>query len=423
MMINKITLLSVAMMASLVTGCSSNSVQTTKKPTPSNSVNLDKAFNDVTLKAVKKPVAVPPAKKIKVHKPRPKQVKKHVRKAPPRAVIQKSSWGKQYANSLTGDFAGNPRTLAFINKMVSKHGFDRRHLNYLFSNTHATVFLQKMAYRDANPRKRTSGKARKGSWTRYRNLFITDRTINKGVQFWRQNRVALQQAERRYGVPQEYILGIIGVETRYGGNVGKNRAIDALANMGFDNARRGKYFQSELESYLLMTRRTGLNPLQPKASYAGALGLCQFMPSNIKRYGVDHDRNGSCNLWTPADAIGSVANYFNKHGWRTGGPVVVRATTEGRKYRNFKSTYKKTHSLSKMQRNGIYPVGAMDQKVRLLKMSTYSGDEVWLAGHNFYVITRYNHSSKYALAVHQLAQKIRQRIKPGQLPRMASLDQ
>jgi len=190
--------------------------------------------------------------------------------------------------------------------------------------------------------------------------------------------------------------------------------------MGFNNARRGKYFQSELESYLLMTRRTGLNPLQPMSSYAGALGLCQFMPSNIKRYGVDHDGSGACNLWTPADAIGSVANYFRKHGWRKGAPVAVLATTEGRGYRSFKSSYKKTHSLSKMQRNGIYPMGPIDQSVRLLRMSTNSGDEIWLAGHNFYVITRYNHSSKYAMAVHQLAQEIKKRIK-GRPQRTASL--
>ncbi len=424
---NIIVLLYVLFAASLITGCSSRSVHTDK---PNNQAknqpleNLDKAFENVNQSAAKQPVAktkyvVIKPQPVKVIKPKPRPVRKVV-KRPPVKHVQRGSWGKQRANRLTGDFAGNPQTRAFINKMVSKHGFDRGHLNYLFSNTHATPFLKKMAYRDSQPIKKTR-KARKGSWTRYRNLFLTDRTINTGVQFWRQNRSAFQRAEQRYGVPQEYILGIIGVETRYGGNVGKNRAIDALANMGFSNVRRGKYFQSELESYLLMTRRTGLNPLQPKSSYAGALGLCQFMPSNIKRYGVDHDGSGSCNLWTSADAIGSVANYLSKHGWRKGGAVAVLATTEGRGYRNFKSSYKRKHSLAKMQRNGIYPVGPIDQSVRLLRMSTYSGDEVWLAGHNFYVITRYNHSSKYAMAVHQLAQALKKRISGGQPLRTASL--
>ncbi len=359
-------------------------------------------------------------------KPKAKQVtKKHRKKAvrvsgkitrKPQKAPKHMAIG--YAAQLSGDFANNPQALAFIEMMVSRHGFDRRQLNYIFSHAKATPFLQRMAYRDAYPTRKTK-KSRKGSWTRYRNIFLTEDNIQRGVRFWRQNRIALQRAEQRFGVPQEYILGIIGVETRYGGNVGKNRAIDSLATMGFNNPRRGHYFQKELESYLLMTRRTGLNPLQPKSSYAGALGLCQFMPSNIKRYGVDHDGSGTCNLWTPADAIGSVANYFQKHGWRPGGAVAVLATTKGTKYRNFKSSYKKTHSLSKMQRNGIYPLGAIDQKVRLLKMSTYSGDEIWLAGHNFYVITRYNHSSKYAMAVHQLAQAIKKRIRPGSI-RMAS---
>ncbi|MCK5727209.1 MAG: lytic murein transglycosylase B [Thiotrichaceae bacterium] len=315
------------------------------------------------------------------------------------------------ASRLTGDFAGNQNTVAFINMMTQRHGFDRRYLNHLFSNTRATSFLKKMAYKDERPkRKRVKSKSRSGSWSRYRSLFLTPKTINKGIAFYRQNRSVFEQAERRYGVPKEYILGIIGVETRYGGNVGQNRAIDALATMGFRNARRGNYFQSELESFLLMSRRTGLNPLKPKASYAGALGLCQFMPSNIKLYGVDMDRKGGCNLWTPADAIGSVANYFSKHGWRTGGDVAVLARTKGRDYKRYKHSYKTVHSLSKMKRAGVSPTGSIGNKVRLLRMSVYGGEEVWLADHNFYVITRYNHSSKYAMAVHQLAQAIKRRI-------------
>ena len=144
------------------------------------------------------------------------------------------------------------------------------------------------------------------------------------------------------------------------------------------------------------------------------------MPSNIKKFGVDHDRSGTCNLWQPVDAIGSVANYFQKHGWRRGAPVVTLAATKGRKYRRFKSSYKKTYSLSTMHRNGIDPLERIDQKVRLLRMKTYQGEEVWLAGHNFYVITRYNHSSKYALAVHQLAQAVKRRIKPSRHSRIIS---
>lgn len=327
--------------------------------------------------------------------------------------------------SLSGDYANNPQTQAFINKMTTKHGFDRGYLNYLFTNTEATPFLKRMAYADAfGSKKKPKGKARNGRWNRYRGNFLTEKTISKGVQFWRQNRVALQRAEQKYGVPQEYILGIIGVETRYGGNVGKNRAIDALAAMGFDNPRRGKYFRSELESYLLMTRKEGLDPLKPMASYAGALGLSQFMPSNIKRYAVDHDRNGKVNLWMPHDAIGSVANYFKKHGWRTGGTVAVRASSRNNNYKSLKTGFKSSHSLKSLKSRGVSAdyLGNITSKASLLKLNTYSGDELWLGGHNFYVITRYNHSTHYAMAVHQLAQEINSRIGGSAILRQASLD-
>lgn len=325
--------------------------------------------------------------------------------------------------SLTGDYAQNQQTKAFINRMVAIQGFDRGYLNYLFSHTEATPFLQRMAYNDAFGKKK-SKKARVGSWNRYRGNFLTEKTISKGVHFWRANRVALQRAEQQYGVPQEYILGIIGVETRYGGNVGKNRAIDALSAMGFNNPRRGKYFRSELESYLVMTRKEGLDPLKPMASYAGALGLSQFMPSNIKRYAVDHDRNGTVNLWTPHDAIGSVANYFKRHGWKSGGTVAVPAKSSTTGYMSLRTGFKSKHSLASLNNLGVSAsnLGNISGKASLIKLNTYSGDELWLGGHNFYVITRYNHSSHYAMAVHQLAQAINSRIGGRGVIRQASLD-
>jgi len=327
--------------------------------------------------------------------------------------------------SLSGDYANNLKTHSFINKMVSKHGFDRGYLNYLLSNTEATPFLKRMAYKDAfgSRKSKKYKKPRSGRWNRYRGNFLTEKTISKGVQFWRNNQVALQRAEQMYGVPQEYILGIIGVETRYGGNVGKNRAIDALAAMGFSNPRRGKYFTSELEAYLLMTRKERLDPLKPMASYAGALGLSQFMPSNIKRYAVDHDRSGSVNLWTPHDAIGSVANYFKKHGWKTGGTVAVPAMSINTRYKTLKTGFKSSHSLTRLKSRGVSAnqLGNISDKASLIKLNTYSGDELWLGGHNFYVITRYNHSSHYAMAVHQLAEAINQRIGGRSKIRQASI--
>lgn len=322
------------------------------------------------------------------------------------------------SSRLTGDFSTNPKTRAFINKMVSRHGFDRATLNYVLSQAKATSFLKRMAYKDGLPRKRSrkSRGVRAGSWAKYRGNFLTSRTINKGMQFWNANRSSLQRAEQRYGVPQEYILGIIGVETRYGENVGQNRTVDALATMGFKNARRGNYFTSELESYLIMARRAGLDPLKPKASYAGAIGLCQFMPSNVKKYGVDHDGSGSCNLWTAADAIGSVANYFKRHGWRKGAPVVVKARTNSSRYKSLKWGFKSKYSLNHLKNYGVLASSRnIDRQVSLIRLGGSRGEEVWLGGHNFYVITRYNHSSKYAMAVHQLAQALKKRRYGGRV--------
>ena len=383
---------------------------------PKATVNVTPPKKQV-IRPVLKAKPKPPAIKKRVVKRRP-VVKKRIVKRPATNRYKTPSYRAPVNNiryaSLKGDYANNQQTQSFINKMVTKHGFDRGYLNYLFTNTKASPFLQRMAYKDAFGRVKSKKprKPRKGRWNRYRGNFLTNKTINKGVQFWRNNRVALQRAEQMYGVPQEYILGIIGVETRYGGNVGQNRAIDALSAMGFDNPRRGKYFRSELEAYLLMTRKERLDPLKPMASYAGALGLSQFMPSNIKRYAVDHDRSGSVNLWTPHDAIGSVANYFKKHGWRKGGTVVVPATSTSTRYRALKTGFKSKHTLSSLKSRGVSArhLGNISGKASLIKLNTYGGDELWIGGHNFYVITRYNHSTHYAMAVHQLAQAINQRI-------------
>ena len=330
---------------------------------------------------------------------------------------------------ITGDFAGNPRAEAFVRMMTSRHGFDASYVAGVLSRAEATPWLRKQAYKDANPVKRTK-RSVGPSWSNYRRRFITPRHINGGTSFYHRYKSTLQRAASQYGVPEEYILGIMGVETIYGGNVGKDRAIDALATMGFMNARRGNYFTSELESYFLMTRNARLDPLQPKASWAGALGLPQFMPSNIKKYGVDYDGDGAVNLWTPHDAIGSIANYLRKHGWKPGEIAAIPAVrTGGTAYANLKNGFKYKYSLSKLARSGLKPsYPGVSGMVNMVKLRTNRGNEYWVGGPNFYVITRYNHSSHYAMAVHQLAQEIRKRVKPGSsnsMPRVieASNDQ
>ena len=359
-----------------------------------------------------------------------------------RARVQQASYKPQVRNTvlrrptanysqsrITGDFAGNPRAEAFVRMMASRHRFDPSYVAGVLSRAEATPWLRKQAYKDANPVKRTK-RSTGPSWSNYRRRFITPKHINSGTAFYHRYKGSLQRAAAQYGVPEEYILGIMGVETIYGGNVGSDRAIDALATMGFMNARRGNYFTSELESYFLMTRSARLDPLQPKASWAGALGLPQFMPSNIKKYGVDYDGDGAVNLWTPHDAIGSIANYLRKHGWKPGEIAAIPAVkTGGNGYSNLKNGFKHKHSLSKLARNGLRPsYPGVSGMVNMVKLRTTRGNEYWVGGQNFYVITRYNHSSHYAMAVHQLAQEIRKRVKPGSsnsMPRVieASNDQ
>jgi len=348
--------------------------------------------------------------------PKPAAVRQVSYRPQPARVTKKATYNHYSQGTLTGDFAGNPQAMAFINMMVNRHGFDRNYVTGVLSRAEATKWLKRMAYSDAHPelRKKSGGAP---NWTRYRSRFITSKHINTGTAFWNKHRRTLERAANQYGVPEEYILGIMGVETIYGGNVGTDRAVDALATMSFMNSRRGKYFASELESYFLMTRSTGLDPLKPKASYAGALGLPQFMPSNIKKYGVDYDGDGGVNLWTPVDAIGSVANYLSKHGWRRGEIAAIPAIrTGGNGYASMKSGFKYKHSLATLARRGLKPsYNGVSGQVNMIKLNVTGGQEYWIGGNNFYVITRYNHSTHYAMAVHELAQEIKKRVKPSRV--------
>jgi membrane-bound lytic murein transglycosylase B len=193
--------------------------------------------------------------------------------------------------------------------------------------------------------------------------------------------------------------------------MGKTRIIDALATLAFDFPRRSAYFTDELESYLVMTRDEGMDPFRPVGSYAGAMGLGQFMPSSFLRYAVDFDGDGHRNLWDTEDAIGSVANYFAAHGWRRGEPVAVRARSQGGEGAIMKAGFDTRYSPATLQARGIRPAGPIPAvgELSLLRLDATGGYEYWLGLPNFYVITRYNHSTHYAMAVYQLGQTVRAR--------------
>lgn len=315
--------------------------------------------------------------------------------------------GPYHAKQITGDFAGYAKLQQFIDQMVQQHGFEREYLMGLFSQAHRKTWtLDYLAKSD----KTIKGKPGIGGWTRYRAQFLDERHIAAGVDFARRHRDALQRATRQYGVPEEYILGIMAVETTFGSYMGNHRVLDALTTLGFDYARRGEYFRSELESFLLMARAEGLDPAKPKGSFAGAMGLGQFMPSSFLQWAVDFNGDGRRDLWDPEDAIGSIANYFAQHGWQAGQPVTT--PLQPKRAVDLEAGIETQYTLGVLQQAGLQPAAPCSSKGPLcLVQLRYLNRDQYLIGHpNFYTITRYNHSTHYAMAVHELAQAIKQRL-------------
>ena len=304
-----------------------------------------------------------------------------------------------------GDFANNPNAQQFIDKMVNKHGFDRQQLQEILSQAKRLDSVLRLMDNQAPTTSVKPPSGPNGAWLRYRKKFITPDNVQNGVVFWNQYEDALNRAWQVYGVPPEIIVGIIGVETRWGRVMGKTRILDALATLSFNYPRRAEYFSGELETFLLMARDEQDDPLNLKGSFAGAMGYGQFMPSSYKQYAVDFSGDGHINLWDPVDAIGSVANYFKAHGWVKGDQVAVMANGQAPGLPNgFKTKY----SISQLAAAGLTPQQPLGnhQQASLLRLDVVTGYQYWYGLPNFYTITRYNHSTHYAMAVWQLGQAV-----------------
>lgn len=304
-----------------------------------------------------------------------------------------------------GDFANNPNAQQFIDKMVNKHGFDRQQLQEILSQAKRLDSVLRLMDNQAPTTSVKPPSGPNGAWLRYRKKFITPDNVQNGVVFWNQYEDALNRAWQVYGVPPEIIVGIIGVETRWGRVMGKTRILDALATLSFNYPRRAEYFSGELETFLLMARDEQDDPLNLKGSFAGAMGYGQFMPSSYKQYAVDFSGDGHINLWDPVDAIGSVANYFKAHGWVKGDQVAVMANGQAPGLPNgFKTKY----SISQLAAAGLTPQQPLGnhQQASLLRLDVGTGYQYWYGLPNFYTITRYNHRTHYAMAVWQLGQAV-----------------
>jgi len=309
--------------------------------------------------------------------------------------------------SAQANYAERDDVKRFIDELVNDHGFDRAYLNKLFTRAER---LDNVLESIAKPAEKTL------NWKQYRPIFVTEKRTRRGHEFIEEHRATLERAEKEYGVPLEIIAAVIGVETYYGRITGSYTVFDSLTTLGFDYPPRSKFFKSELKQFLLLSNEEHIDVEDMTGSYAGAMGMPQFISSSYRRYAVDFDGDGKRDLWNSVpDVIGSVANYFSEHGWKRGQGVVYPVKVTDTSIVREKNSLKPYETVANFMKQGVVLSGmdgsekiAADDQATLLKLYGNQGDEYWLGLQNFYVITRYNHSDMYALAVYQLSQKLKE---------------
>lgn len=291
----------------------------------------------------------------------------------------------------------------FIDEMVEEHEFNRELL---------TSVLEEAELKQSIIDAISSPAEKKLSWGEYRNIFLTEERIEAGAAFWKEHDAMLSRIARETGVPETILVGIIGVETYYGRITGNFRVLDALATLAFHYPRRSTFFRKELGEFLLLSREEDMPATAATGSYAGAMGRPQFMPSSFRAYAVDSTGDGKRDIWDDwTDVAGSIANYFNEHGWRPEEEIVAQATL-GSAWDGARpepaNTLKPTATVSSLSEKGVMfaTSQAAGDKAQLLAYDGEDGREYWVAFHNFFVITRYNRSVMYALAVHQLGEAV-----------------
>ncbi|MFK0569682.1 lytic murein transglycosylase B [Endozoicomonas sp.] len=301
-----------------------------------------------------------------------------------------------------GNYLGRQDVDAFIDELVSENSFSREELEQIIGQAERSDRALALISRPAEGTL---------EWKDYRKIFMTPERVSKGVSFWAENAETLVRVEKELGVPANIIVAIIGVETYYGRQTGGFKVLDALTTLGFDFPRRGKFFRKELKNLLILAREQNLNINELTGSYAGAMGIPQFMPSSYRAYAVDYTGDQQANIWqSNEDAIASVANYLQRHGWKYGKGVAVKAQVSGVKHDKVLSAgLQPDKKLSLVRKAGWSVPGEIPKSSTVLAMKHEggAGSEYWLGLHNFYVITRYNRSQMYALAVHQLAGEVK----------------
>ena len=296
-----------------------------------------------------------------------------------------------------------PNIQAFIENMTTKHNYDKKELSNILLNS---ISKEKILNAISRPAEKTL------TWNEYRNIFLKKERINAGAKFWKEHQIILNKISKQTGVNIEILVGIIGVETYFGRITGGYRVIDALTTLAFDYPKRSPFFTKELESFLLLTKEEKMDPFDATGSYAGAMGSPQFMPSSYRAYAVDSDGDGKRDIWNNwSDVIGSIANYFIAHGWQKDNEVIVPVFESGiiaAEGITIKNGLKATETITSLKSKGISFDTNMKQNhpAELLHLEQKNSNDYWVAMHNFFVITKYNHSIMYGLAVHQLGQEI-----------------
>jgi membrane-bound lytic murein transglycosylase B len=308
------------------------------------------------------------------------------------------------ASAAQSTFASDPAVIDFARDMEQRHGFNADAMLKQFGQTGPNAKVLQLIKPPASPTQR--------SWERYRPRFLNSIRIDGGVRFWQENRTALTRARAMYGVPEEMIVAIIGVETVYGRNTGSFSVMEALATLAFNYPRRADFFREELEQFFLLARENNMEATSIKGSFAGAIGIPQFMPGSQRRYAVDFDGDQRVDLSNSIeDAIGSVARFLEQHGWQAGQPVAVPAQVNGEPDRALiEAGIRPSLKATDLAQRGV--TGNVDSEATLTLIDLVSpgrATEYWLGYENFYVITRYNRSSFYAMSVFQLAEEIRKR--------------
>ena len=301
-----------------------------------------------------------------------------------------------------GDYRYREDVEAFITELAAKSDYSESELLQLFSQVkHQRHLFERM-----------DKPAEKLEWHQYRKIFLTEKRIQKGREFLNQHRDLLQRIEQAYQVPAEIIVAIVGVETFYGTYKGKSPVFDTLVTFAFDYPKRAAFFTRELEEFLLLAREQGLDLRGVKGSYAGAMGVPQFISSSYRNYAVDFDGDGKANLFDSLpDILGSVANYFSRHGWQPGEAVTYPLLAQDHEgVKGIKTGMKPEYSWLEFKKAGLKTQAKLtdDSRVALVRLQQEDAPEYWAALKNFYVITRYNHSELYAMAVYQLSQKLKQ---------------